>query len=401
MAHKPSQCGIALRRTAKPVTAHVVKRGGAARASSDLSVPQRDIQKDFDGNYGTAAAAALIKARQEHFDELTPDEQRTVKLFQESSPAVVNIATSNTAINLFPLNVLQIPRGVGSGFIWDTQGHVITNWHVVQGSSGVKVTLSDQRVFDAKLIGQDREKDIAVLKLDMPTATAAKLQPVTLGTSSMLMVGQKVFAIGNPFGLDQTLTTGVVSGLGRQLPVSATGGPISNVIQTDAAINPGNSGGVLLDSRGRLVGINTAILDPTGVGISSGVGFAIPIDSARGLVEQILSFGRTMRPYLGISMAPASNAVGDRPRQAGVLVMGVLEGSPAALAGIRGPGPFGRPAGDTVLSIDGLEVGSQKELYAVLDTLRVGQVVDVVVLREGEGRVTLRVTLQERSQGRW
>jgi S1-C subfamily serine protease len=251
----------------------------------------------------------------------------------------------------------------------------------------------------------------------MPRARAAQLRPVTLGSSSNLVVGQSVFAIGNPFGLDQTLTSGIVSGLGRELPVSPTGVPIANVIQTDAAINPGNSGGVLLDSKGRLVGINTAIVNPTGIPSFSGVGFAIPIDSAKGLIEQLLKYGRVIRPYLGISLAPSSIL---RSRGAeGVLVLDVAPNGPAGRAGLRGTNRdlWGRINwGDIITAIDGQRVRNEKDMFAILDSCNVGQTVEVTVVpaeasmgssggrdgmggssgREGREARMLRVTLAER-----
>ncbi|DBA95291.1 TPA: Protease Do-like 1, chloroplastic, variant 2 [Trebouxia sp. C0006] len=229
----------------------------------------------------------------------------------------------------------KVPQGMGSGFFWDDKGHIVTNFHVIKGAADIKVALIDQSVWSAKLIGGDPDKDIAVLQLECETSKIEELKPISLGQSSNLLVGQKVYAIGNPFGLDHTLTQGIVSGVGRELNTpGARGVPIRNVIQTDAAINPGNSGGVLLDSKGRLIGINTAIADPTGRGASSGVGFAIPVDSVKGLVDQILKFGRVIRPVLGITIAPPQTV-----RQLGldgVLVLEAPSGSPANQAGIKG-----------------------------------------------------------------
>ena len=204
--------------------------------------------------------------------DLAADEKATISLFKQSSQSVVHITTATLGRD-FALNIEEIPRGSGSGFLWDEKGHIVTNYHVVENSNRFKVTLADQSTWDAVGIGAAADKDLAVLRIDAP---AERLRPLLVGTSADLEVGQKVFAIGNPFGLDQTLTTGVISGLGRQIQ-SRTGRTIDGVIQTDAAINPGNSGGPLLDSRGRLIGVNTAIFSPSGT--SAGIGFAIPVDT--------------------------------------------------------------------------------------------------------------------------
>lgn len=224
---------------------------------------------------------------------------------------------------------------------------------------------------------------------------------VTLGTSANLQVGQKVFAIGNPFGLDHTLTQGIVSGLGRELATPGPRGvPIKNVVQTDAAINPGNSGGVLLDSKGRLVGINTAIADPTGRGASSGVGFAIPIDTVRGLVEQILTYGRIVRPVLGITIAPPQTV--RQLGESGVLILDVPAGTPAAKAGLRGTyrDEGGRLVlGDIIVKVDGRTVDTQRDLFEALDERRPGDKVDVTVNRAGR-KVAVGVVLGGRELGK-
>jgi S1-C subfamily serine protease len=262
------------------------------------------------------------------------------------------------------LSVSQIPRGVGSGFLWDEKGHVITNAHVVGDALEASVTLYGGDVFKASVVGRDSEKDVAVLLIkDLPKDRV--LRPLKLGSSSNLLVGQRVrdttrlphiphplltplaqncrshastrrcnaqvFALGNPFSLDLSMTSGIVSGLGRE--IGSRSSPITNVIQLDASINPGNSGGPLLDSQGRCVGINTAIIDPTGTGISSGVGFAIPVDSVKGMVEQILSVGRVVRPALGITIAPLPSYLGKDRK--GVLVVNVRPGGPADVAGMQ------------------------------------------------------------------
>ncbi|KAJ0254089.1 Protease Do-like 1 [Hirschfeldia incana] len=206
--------------------------------------------------------------------KLQTDELATVRLFQENTPSVVYITNLAVRQDAFTLDVLEVPQGSGSGFVWDKQGHIVTNYHVIRGASDLRVTLADQSTYDAKVVGFDQDKDVAVLRIEAPKD---KLRPIPVGVSADLLVGQKVFAIGNPFGLDHTLTTGVISGLRREISSAATGRPIQDVIQTDAAINPGNSGGPLLDSSGTLIGINTAIYSPSGA--SSGVGFSIPVDT--------------------------------------------------------------------------------------------------------------------------
>lgn len=296
------------------------------------------------------------------------------------------------------MDVMKIPRGQGSGFVWDTKGHIVTNFHVVRGAAEVRVAMYDQQVYKATMVGGDPTKDIAVLKLDAPPEILRDLKPIVLGHSSNLLVGQKIFAIGNPFGLDHTLTQGIISGLNRQLSGYGAGPSLRNVIQTDAAINPGNSGGPILDSRGRLVGISTAIADPTGKGGSSGVGFAIPVDSVKGLVQQILTFGRVVRPVLGISLGP-SQALRQFGLQ-GVMVLDVPNGSPAAQAGLQGVSrdAFGRVRlGDIIVGFDGKQVNDEGDLFDALDTSHVGQKVTLDVLREGTRKATVSVVLGERA----
>lgn len=227
--------------------------------------------------------------------ELWPDEKSTIGLFKQASPAVVNITAIGVQRDLFTLNLYQIPQGTGSGFVWDTTGNIITNFHVIQNADTAQVTLADQSNWKAQVVGVAADKDLAVLRIDAPPN---RLRPIPLGTSKELQVGQTVFAIGNPFGLDQSLTTGVISALGREID-SLTRRPIQGVIQTDAAINPGNSGGPLLDSAGRLIGVN--IYSPTGA--SAGIGFAIPLDAVNRIVPELIRSGKIIRPGLGVELA--------------------------------------------------------------------------------------------------
>jgi len=306
--------------------------------------------------------------------DLAEDEKSTIELFRHASGSVVFISTSSYQQELF--NAAESPRGSGTGFVWDTDGHVVTNFHVVEGGDRWKVTLADNSTWDAELVGGEPRRDLAVLRIMAPSDL---LRPIVIGTSTDLQVGQKVFAIGNPFGLDQTLTTGVVSGLERQIR-SPNGRMIEGVIQTDAAVNPGNSGGPLLDSAGRLIGVNTAIFSPSGASV--GIGFAIPVDIVNRSVPQILKHGRVISPGLGILIVP--EPVVERMGLAGVLVLNVVPGQGAAKAGLQ---PTTRDEegnlnlGDLIIGVDGREVKGLKDLYTALDQREVGDDVKVKVLR--------------------
>ena len=313
--------------------------------------------------------------------DLAGSEQATIARFEEASPSVVFI----TSVRLEQrqtffgrLNIHKIPSGTGTGFIWNDQGHIVTNLHVIQGASEAQVTLSDQSVWDAKVVGYEADKDIAVLKIDAPKSA---LRPLQIGLSSDLRVGQSVLAIGNPFGLDQTLTTGVISGLGREIE-SVSQRPIQDVIQTDAAINPGNSGGPLLDSSGRLIGVNTAIYSPSGS--SAGIGFAVPVDAVNRIVPQIIKFGRAIKPILGVRFVPDYRA-----RQHGIdgiIIEDVERGTGAAAAGIEGlltdrrGNSFIR---DYITGIEGQDVSDQNSLFRILDRFKVGDKVTLTVERPG------------------
>ncbi|MCC6210298.1 MAG: trypsin-like peptidase domain-containing protein [Burkholderiales bacterium] len=319
---------------------------------------------------------------------LAEEEQRHIAVFRAVSPATVHITTIETARDLFSMNVMQVPRGTGSGFLWDERGHVVTNYHVIQGASGARVTLADQSQWPATLVGAFPDRDLAVLRIDAPRD---KLKPVLLGTSRDLQVGQKVYAIGNPFGLDQTLTTGIISALNREID-SVNDRRIRGVIQTDAAINPGNSGGPLLDSAGRLIGVNTAIFSPSGA--SAGIGFAIPVDEVNRVVPRLIRDGKFTRPALGIQTGSAQfHAALRLPK--GVAVLGVTPGSPAAAAGIT---PFRRGrggdiiVGDLVIAIDGRPVASLDDVLEVLEAHQPGDTVTVALLRAGK-TVELRIRL--------
>jgi S1-C subfamily serine protease len=320
--------------------------------------------------------------------ELWPDEKSTIELFRQASPAVVNITAIGVQRDLFTLNLYQIPQGTGSGFVWDTRGNIITNFHVIQNAAAAQVTLGDQSNWKAQVVGVAADKDLAVLRIDAPTE---RLRPIPLGTSKELQVGQSVLAIGNPFGLDQSLTTGVISALGREID-SVTRRPIQGVIQTDAAINPGNSGGPLLDSAGRLIGVNTQIYSPTGA--SAGIGFAIPVDTVNRIVPELIRSGKIIRPGLGVELA--EEQIARKIGINGALIVDVMRGGPAAKAGIRRTRreSSGRVIlGDVITAIDGKKVESPNDLFLILENHQVGDVVTVALLRDGK-TIQTKVTLE-------
>jgi S1-C subfamily serine protease len=287
--------------------------------------------------------------------------------------------------------VFTVPRGTGSGFIWDDAGHVITNYHVIENASEATVKLADGRSFKAALVGASPAHDIAVLRIGVGFK---RPPPVPLGSSGDLKVGQKVFAIGNPFGLDWTLTTGIVSALDRSLG-GDNGNTIEHLIQTDAAINPGNSGGPLLDSAGRLIGINTAIYSPSGA--SAGIGFAVPVDTVNRVVPQLIKGGKYVRPALGIEVDEGINQrLAELRGVEGVVILRVTPGSAAQAAGLKGATVSrdgGIVPGDTIVALNGKPVDSVSKLLAALDDYQVGDTVKVTVLREGR-KVEVPVVLQ-------
>ena len=320
---------------------------------------------------------------------LTAEEQSVTQLFERASPAVVFITSMTLRRDLFRLNVMEIPQGTGSGFVWDEQGHVVTNYHVIMNADAAEVTLADRSTWQATLVGADPDKDLAVLHIEAP---AQRLRPIAVGASHDLKVGQQVLAIGNPFGFDQTLTTGIISALGREIE-SAARIPIRDVIQTDAAINPGNSGGPLLDSAGRLIGVNAAIYSPSGS--SAGIGFAIPVDAVNWVVPELIAYGKVRRPVLGVELA--SSYVAERLGIDGALVVGVDPGSGAARAGLRPTTQDRRGEvnlGDALVAVDGEPVHSPSDLPLILEKHQAGETVVVTVLRDGR-KVDLRVALGE------
>jgi len=311
--------------------------------------------------------------------DLSELEKSTINLFSNRSKSVVHITTVRVQTDFFRLNALAVPEGTGSGFIWDTQGHVVTNFHVIQGADGARVTLPDHRVFEAKLVGTSPRNDIAVLRID---ANDVELTPIVVGSSADLAVGQQVFAIGSPFGLDYTLSTGVISALGREIE-GVAGVPILGAIQTDAAINPGNSGGPLLDSSGRLIGMNTSIISPSRV--SAGIGFAIPIDTIARAVPQILKYGREVRPSLGVQLV--EDQLTRRFGLRGALVHRVIPDGPAAKVGLqptRADANGGVVIGDVIVKVDDDPIDSTADLYLSLEKHKQGDKVKLTVARGGK-----------------
>lgn len=350
---------------------------------------------------GATAAASARGLR-----EVTPrgpldgDELANIALFDRSSESVVYITTR--AIIDQPMGFFSQPRevqGGGSGFVWDKAGHVVTNYHVIREADEAQVVMHDGSVWEAKTIGVFPQQDVAVLQIEAP---ADKLVPIPVGTSNDLLVGQRVYAIGNPFGLDFTLTTGIISALNRTMD-SIVGDTISDMIQTDAAINPGNSGGPLLDSAGRLIGMNTAIRSRSGD--SAGIGFAVPVDTVNDVVTELLTPGTGPMVALGFNEANPQLAR-QLGIERGVLVAGVVEGSGADRAGLRGTvirreGRYRRIfAGDVIVAVDGKTVNSLYDLRRLLKAYEPGAMVDVDVLRVNDKReqerMTLNVELMER-----
>lgn len=325
---------------------------------------------------------------------LDPDERLTIALFKQSQAAVAYITTTEQQIDFWSRTVSEQATGSGSGFVWDDKGHIVTNYHVVQpvaeGSRGAEITVTLQdKNLAGTLVGVAPELDLAVIKVQ---TSKSDLKPLAVGASSNLEVGQKVFAIGNPFGLDHTLTTGIVSALGRTI-TSVLNTPIEDVIQTDAAINPGNSGGPLLDSSGRLIGVNTAIYSPSGA--NAGIGFAVPVDTVSRVVPQLIQYGKMRRPVIGVRTdARLDNLVARRFGVHGAVILDVEKGSAAARAGLSGidADRTSITVGDVITEIDGKPVTSQADLSGRLSYIEPGATVNVKVWRDGKIR-TVKLTL--------
>jgi S1-C subfamily serine protease len=327
--------------------------------------------------YYKNAMPRLVTAR----GDLAQDEQNAIGVYRTVAPSVVFVTSVQVQKNrsLFRFSAMQVEKDAGSGFVWDPNGYIVTNYHVVENSEVVEVTLCDQSVRQALRVGTDPDKDIAVIKIDAPREL---LPPIAIGTSRDLMVGQRVYAIGNPFGYDQTLTSGIISGLGREI-TGASNRPIQGVIQTDAPINPGNSGGPLLDSAGRVVGMNTAILSPTGA--YAGIGFAVPIDAINRIVPEIIRGEAVPRPSLGIK--PAEDHIVRRLGLEGVLILTIAPNTSAEKAGLHETerNESGRIVlGDLITAIDGEPVRTTDDLYRIIDRHKVGDTVKMTITREGK-----------------
>jgi len=309
----------------------------------------------------------------------TQDEANNIDIFKAASPSVVYVTNSALRRDFYSFNVQEIPQGAGTGFIWDKSGLIVTNFHVIEGANRLTITLQDQTSWNAEVVGLSASKDLALLKIDAP---AEKLIPLPLGDSSQLEVGRKVIAIGNPFGLDATMTVGVISALGREIN-SLTNRKIRDVIQTDASINPGNSGGPLLNSLGQLIGVNTQIISPSGA--SAGIGFAIPVNTVKKVIPQLLQYGEEVRPTLGIQN-PADTWSRQRGIR-GVPVLAVIPGMPAEQAGILGlqrnrSGDY--VLGDVIVEIDGVAVSTNDDMLNALEQHMPGDTVSVVTRRRDQ-----------------
>jgi S1-C subfamily serine protease len=316
---------------------------------------------------------------------LEAEESHTIQIFERTAPSVVYIVNSALYRQLFSRNVYEVPQGAGSGFVWSQAGYIVTNFHVVYNADSLTVVLADQSEHEARVVGVDPDHDLAVVQIQV---AKEKLSPILVGSSHDLKVGQKVLAIGNPFGLDHTLTTGVVSALHRSIE-SMTKRTIENAIQTDAAINPGNSGGPLLDSGGRLIGINTMIVSPSGA--FSGIGFAVPVDMVNDIVPQLIQHGRVTRAGIGVSLLPDSLA--RRSVRQGVIIGKVFPGGPADRAGLRGT-TQGHSAqlGDVIMALDGEPVDTGDDLLRLLGRRKAGEQVRLEILRDGQIReVTVKL----------
>jgi S1-C subfamily serine protease len=317
---------------------------------------------------------------------LDEEEQKTIELYKTARPSVVHVTRLSVQRDFSTMNLEQIPEGTGSGFIWDDEGHVVTNYHVVGGADACQVTLpADHLTYSATVVGAYPDKDIAVLWIQAPKG---KLKPIQVGRSSNLQVGQKTLAIGNPFGLDQTLSTGIISALDREIN-AVTGRPIKGVIQTNAAINPGNSGGPLLDSSGLLIGMTTAIVSPSHAW--AGIGFAIPVDEINQYVPEIIKHGKVARPGLGVQVVTDPEVVRQLQRElqieSGLVIRSVVKDGPAAKAGIRSAWQDAQGIHvDVIVAIDGEPVNNAKDLYSIMEKHKIGDTVKVTMEHDGQRR---------------
>lgn len=333
---------------------------------------------------------AQILAKKE-VSALLEYEKNSISVFQNTADSVVNVSNLKQTKGFFDMDATEVQAGMGSGLVWDTAGHIITNYHVVDGGDAFSISFrDDQKQYKAKFIGGDPKNDLAVLKLqELPK----NLKPIPRGDSKNLLVGQKALAIGNPLGLDHTLTTGSISALGRK--IKGYGGvSIEGMVQTDASINPGNSGGALLDSQGKLIGMNAMIYNAGGAGASAGLGFAIPVAIIKDLVPQIIQFGKVNRPGLGVAILEEAYTARFGLRE-GVMIKYVDPKSPAARAGLQGISRdrFGQYyLGDTIIGINKDSIKNFDDLYSAINKYKIGDKVTVRFIREGKEKV-LTITL--------
>lgn len=358
---------------------------GVAWRSADTSSDTVVQQQRTVSEPSTAAVAQREAAPR---PDLLESEKHTISLFEQASRSVVFITTLQLSRDYWSRNIFEIPSGTGSGFVWNNEGYIVTNFHVIRGSQVVRVTLADQTTWEAEVVGTAPSKDLAVLKIDAPKN---QLYPLAVGDSDNLLVGQSVYAIGNPFGLDQTLTTGVISALGREIE-SLGRIPIRDVIQTDAAINPGNSGGPLLDSGGRLIGVNTQIYSPSGA--SAGIGFSIPVDAVKWAVPDLIRYGEIRRPVIGVELI-SGNMI-RRMGLEGALVGRVTPNGPAEDAGLKSTtrDRLGNiDIGDLIVNIEDVPVKSNNDLILALEKFKPGEKVNIKVIRDKK-ELTIPVVLK-------
>ncbi len=331
------------------------------------SEPQVEETKNLD---------VVSKREVDDFNGFGRHEQAVIDLFEGAAASVVFISSTARSKSRWTMDITEIPKGTGTGFMWDNQGHIVTNFHVLEGGNQFSVMLNDQSSYQAVLVGVAPNKDLAVLKIEAPEKM---IKALPVGSSNNLKVGQFAYAIGNPFGFDQTLTTGVISALGREI-TSVTGTKIYDVIQTDAAINPGNSGGPLLDSSGRLIGVNTAIYSPSGV--YSGIGFSIPVDIVNLVIPDLIKYGKVNRPLIGIELVNQSYV-----RESGAMINKVSEDGPAMKAGLKGIARSTNGsiiAGDLIKAIDDNKIESNVSLIETLDKYQPGDMITISYDRNGQ-----------------
>ncbi|GAA0398860.1 trypsin-like peptidase domain-containing protein [Cocleimonas flava] len=334
-------------------------------------------------------SAETIPANIARRADLTPEEKGTIAIFRHNNPSVVYISTVKRVINVWTRDIAEVPSGTGTGFLWDNKGHIITNYHVVEQNKTARVRLNNKKTYTARIIGRSKRHDIAVLKLDGVKNLPRPIQP---GSSKSLIVGQKVYAIGNPFGLDHTLTTGIISALGRTIKNSTLN--MDDLIQTDAAINPGNSGGPLLDSAGRLIGMNVAIYSPSGA--SAGIGFAIPVDKVNRVVPNLIKNGRYIRPHVGITANDTANKLLIKELGIkGLLILEVERDSPADKAGLIDSKLVNGDLilGDVVQAVNGKKVEDLNDFLDIIEQYQINDTVMLEVLRQGKTRLKIPLHL--------